>query len=602
MRCFSRNELEAYAAAVGKRGAASAWSESSETIDSDGADERIAGHLTNCARCREVLRQIVGEQRRMERLIYSEEPAADFTAGVMAALEHEPKPDAKTASARAGAESAGALREKRAGGNWRRTALGAAAALLLAGAGGWYALEESASPDGPGKAAVTSAAPVRSFDTAADPASLKRAAEHLDDPAAEWNKARALTRKTAKYDELGLAYYPDIQLEDKKSGFRFELQAVLVDAAAVTLITRTTDGEGNPVKDAFPESTPPFTFRGADGEKAAVYASLELGGDETGSESYTYLLNQPAADSITLSGSLYQIVLPADETKGTAYRKIGFDTPLQFEYEFDLDRATEYATITEVRDTRSLPEGIELTVQRIVRTPYTWRVDLGITAAQPDKERQNQIVQALKRYKQIYWHVEDSRQKVLSRYGARYAYQSDSLSPETYNWGMGQNAQGAAWAQGSVVFPAPDVLDTDAQPLTLVMDRLTLELEQEVEISFEPAKLAEEPAVLENEGDRFEVTGAELGRLDGQPVVYLNYNEERVNARNEEWEAVDENGASHAVVPAGGEPMRFAILNMTALPERLTLRRTMVPKNYGDLNEAFELPAGALSQPQPANP
>ncbi|NGZ77109.1 anti-sigma factor family protein [Saccharibacillus alkalitolerans] len=560
MRCFSRSELERYAM--------------TENAPSAGSSKAgMEAHLKECSVCKKELERIRAEQRMLENAFYAESPDDNFTAGVMKALE-------SVEIERSGSKAAPGARQGRRAGQWKKTRLAAASALLLLAGGGGYALLQGnvGLPGETDNPTSVTAGPKAE----ADDADRERIGKLLNDPDYEWS----WTHKAALLDAFGLVAYPDISLNDKKSGYSFEVKAVLTDASRIVILTRTTDADGQPVSRAFPYEIP-FALTDSEGKEAAVHALTDQS-PVNGMEAYVYLLNQPAPDRINLRGEIKEIfrIDPEQEREEAVQTD-----PLTFDYALDLSKAKKYAVSSDIGETYKSPDGLSIEVRRLIRTPEAIRIDLHTSSSGEVRER---TPGALGGQMEFQFRIEDQEGSAVGRFGSAGGYSKPDIISNRYDESSGEG-------EWEIVYPLIEgkgMSEDGREPYRFILEGYRAEMEGRGEITFAPSDLAENPAVMEDEGDRFELTGAEVGERDGMNAVYLDYRSEYVNAREGIWEAVDENGQIYYPEPAADSETRFEILDMKKLPEQLTLRRTMVPKLYGDLGWSFELPHHALSVPE----
>ncbi|GGO05262.1 hypothetical protein [Saccharibacillus kuerlensis] len=558
MRCFSRSELEHHVM---------------READPSGSpvSAHMEAHLKECDACRKELDRIRSEQRMFENAFYSDGPDEGFTAGVMAALEG-------AEIEYSGSAARHTTRRLKPIAQWRRAAVAACALVLLGGAGWYAALQSGMELLGKQEQQPSITAGVQKK---IDTADRERIGKLLNDPNYEWS----WTSRAALLDSFGLVFYPDISLHDDKSGYRFEVMGILADASQIVILTRTTDGNGQPVSRAFPYELP-FVLTGPDGREGAVHARTDQSA-VNGMEAYVYVMNQPLPDRIEFSGEIEGINRMDRELDR---EEIVETEPLVFDYSLDLQTAKKYAAFSAVDKTYKAPDGLNIEVNRLIRTPGTIRVDLHTIASGEIRDRSpgdlgSQI--------EFQFRIEDQDGRVVGRYGSTSNY----FNAETVLTHYDKNTGEGEW---TLVYPMAETngLSGDGQqPYKFILESYQTALEGREEITFDPSDLKRNPVVLEDEGDRFELTGAEIDKRDGIPTVYLDYRSEYVNGRDGIWEAVDENGQFYYPDPTAGDEVRFEILYMEKLPEQLTLRRTMVPKIYNDVGWSVDLPANALSLP-----
>lgn len=564
MRCFSRSELESR---VMNESVSRGSSVSPQSVN-----PQMEAHLKECAACKKELERIRSEQRMLEDAFYADGPDEGFTAGVMAALE-------STEIEHIGSQARSAPRRRSAAARWRRAAVAACALLLLGGAGWYAALQNGLGiPGGQERQPSITAGPQERIDAA----DRERIGRLLGDPNYEWD----WTSRTALLDSSGLVAYPDIALRDDKNGYRFEVAAVLTDASQVVILTRTTDADGQPVSRAFPYELP-FMLADSDGREAAVHARTDQS-EVNGMEAYVYVLEQPVPDRIEFTGRIEGINRMDRELDR---EEIVETDPLTFDYALDLRTAKQYAVSSAVGETYESPDGLSIEVRRLIRTPDTIRVDLHTVASGEVRERSpGDLGSQL----QFQFRIEDQEGRTIGRYGRTSGYKEAETMLSRYDKDVGEG-------EWTLVYPMSELEnlpENDWEPYRFVLESYRAELAGQEEITFNPSDLGKDSIVLEDEGDRFEFTGIETGQRDGMSAVYLDYRSEYVNGRDGIWEAVDDSGQFYAPDPTFDGDTRFEILYMEELPQQLTLRRTLVPKIYENVEWSFDLPAAALSLPK----
>lgn len=561
MRCFDRREWERYALETGL--------ESGRRTGSAASRVRLEEHLANCARCRELLERVRGEQFDMQRMLYGEAPSASFTDNVMQAIAAETFERESSATGLSVEETGSRTTRRpqsRGSGKRKKAVLGVAAALLLAGGASWYALD-----GGPLRAPNAETASDRQISAA------ERIGKLLHDPDEKW----AWTGRTLAYDRAGLAEYPDIELRDESTGYKLDVLAVLSDGLTATVIVRTTNRENAPVSATIsPQS---FYWRDEAGEEAADYASGDVGYE--GVQAFTYVLREEAKGAIDLRGGVFGWTAWNEETEAT--HPVQFGQALTFRYATNIKQVREQMMNIRFDDAYfTLPDGAKMELLGLQRTPAQIRISVRFRA--PDGKPGEMIDAAKIDGQKLNYHIENDRGKVIERLDENFAYLTGARTSHSYSDGN------AAEAREMVsIYSLRELTEMD-RPLKLVLDSLVLPIETSDRITFDPSAVSpEHPAELESEGDRFSFVGAEMKEEFGRPMLEIPYTAKLVNEDPGSWEAEDGSGNSYGPVYAASGT-RIQIEDVRTLPSSLTLRRTEFSKSYDNLNMGFDIPARKL--------
>ncbi|OWR30029.1 hypothetical protein CDO73_13220 [Saccharibacillus sp. O23] len=561
MRCFDGSEWERYALETGL--------ENGGRTEYAAERARLEKHLASCARCRETLERVRGEQFDMQRMLYAEVPSASFTDNVMKAIAAESFAEECSAAGLSAEEIDGRTTRRpqnRSIGKRKKAMLGIAAALMLAGGASWYALDGGAlrAPEA---------------ETAGDrriPAA-ERIGKLLHDPDEKW----AWTGRTLAYDRAGLAEYPDIVLRDESTGYKLDVLAVLSDGLTATVIVRTTDREDVPVSATI--SAQSFFWRDAAGEEAADHVWDDRGYE--GVQAFTYLLREEAEGPIDLRGGVFGWTSWDEETEAT--HPVQFGQSLAFRYATRIAQVREEMMNIRFDDAYfTLPDGAKVELLGVQRTPAQIRISVRFRAA--DGKPGEAIDAAKIDGQKMKYHIEDDRGKTIERLDENMPYWTQVRRSEAYGDGKASKAQEIV-----SIYSLRELADMD-RPLKLVLDSLVLPIEIADRITFDPSAVSpEHPAELESQGDRFAFVGAEMKEELGGPVLELPYTAKLVNEGPGSWEAEDGSGNRYGLVYAESGT-RMQIEDVRTLPSSLTLRRTEFSKSYDDLNMGFDIPARKL--------
>jgi uncharacterized protein YceK len=271
-----------------------------------------------------------------------------------------------------------------------------------------------------------------------------------------------------------------------------------------------------------------------------------------------------------------------------------------FSYAADMTTAQALTAATNLNNySYEAPEGLKITMDKITRSPAGVKLEFNTTLTDDIVSRmpENGKISDLG----IMFHLEDAQGRVLgehfnSKYDGNYAL----------NW-KGEDRQ-IHWTYHFDELPFLD------EPVTFVLDSFSLPVESDDSLTFKPALLNSKPAVLKAQGDILNVNTMKITETQRQPGLsaWLAISGEFSNKFGKDaWIARDATGKTYDVIRDGsysdGEPVTFGQLDertnlvflivkgMTAIPEELTLVRTVTEKSFKDVDWSFELPGAAAA-------
>lgn len=402
---------------------------------------------------------------------------------------------------------------------------------------------------------------------------------------------------------LGLVQMPAVSITDQ--GYTLSLEEVIADDTRVVFSLLLTDSSGQANhnwKNTFGHTM--IQIKDEDGQEIAFFRSdipMQDGGDEQ-SPAYendrlwlTYAYDQLPGDHIIIESKVNRL-----NVKEGAGASTVLNGDWSFSYKMDISKPKELSYALEMDQSYTTPAGLSVTAQRLVRTPTGALLQLEtVLSDEAIKRSPAELSEKLA----LQFHLENEAGEEIGRIN-NYGFNGYSY------WDIGYFKSGAPASRAQQWTFALPYLPFDSSSIRLVLDGYSLPVQTDDSLTFVPADLKNQPAVFKGQGDVLHLHDFEIidnGAGSG-PSGRLLISGEFVNSFQEDrWVVQDESGKTYdaqftghaqlgetiiinALQASSDSPSYFDIPGLTAIPEKLTLIRTVTNKRYTDVDWSFDLP------------
>ena len=513
----------------------------------------IADHIAACSDCQRLKDALLQEQEQWSREMYAETLPESFTDQVMSALRDEEMESVAPAPM---TERAGRAVVKRRRKMWWAAA-GVASILVLLGVASFY--------------------------------SVPTVAEIIRSLFSRNNVDIGLLRA----QEFGLVQHPNIKVKDK--GYTLKIDEAVADPTRVVMALQLFGPDGKHERERLKllEERNGNRIVVKD-EQGKVLGSLY---DYGMTSDFYYLVaffSEPIpSNRITIEGQIG--VLDGDPwEKGFPVIKGNWN----FEFPIDMTEAQKQTKITELQGEYNSPDGLTVRLKRLTRMVQGVRLELD-TELSPKA-----LVRSpgdLWQKQELIFHFEDAAGSEIHSVNSRKFPRMDSLMTQSRIPG---DKPGLMHLSYTFKYLPED------QPYRLVFDGYSVAERDGSSVSFEPARLKEEPVFFRTDGDDIRLKGFTIEHppntnsdetegtlhVDGKLWNEFSY---------DDWTARDLEGKEYRVSMRGAsgsngsgwkdgmielsQDYEFRIPGMLTVPERLTLIRNVVIKRYVNVDWSVEM-------------
>ncbi|QOS77272.1 DUF4179 domain-containing protein [Paenibacillus sp. JNUCC31] len=521
------------------------------------------------------------EDRMWEQHLFREEPDADFTLEVMQKLD---------GMSMLSAEDGNPFTEKTSKSHWmRRSGITAAAVVILVG-GAWFAFDHTAKSTQPAVNAVNQRLP--------------------DIPVPEEIRSHYLTDDYKRLKPLGLVINPKIQIVDQ--GYTLKISDVLVDRSQIIIITEQSNPDGSTIPVVYPEAGRIHVTDEEGNRVASMAVDTRLSGGEY--QRFVFQLNDDIPDQIFVRGELSYLKIPDYYNVHTGEMKASNTTvDWSFQFNIDMTKAKSLAVEDTMNNTYTTPEGLKLDMTQFVRTPNGTRLDMNVGLTDQLRAK---VEEDWASYMDLIYHIEipeTNEYRIFngSRPNARQAkFRLRDLSGLMDG---GPLKLSETWD--------PAFVTVDAKNIRFVLDGYTIPVKEENSVVVDLDKRRKDTKFytfveFEQLGDQivlydFNYRPVEQsfnppkGSFEGNSSLVLEGNGRFRNAFNgDKWVAIDSEGTEYPVevmgTPDKPNNNEENVVNDLKLIIRgfykengtkFTLKRTVVNREYRDVNWGVDLPS-----------
>lgn len=518
------------------------------------------------------------EDRLWEQHLFREEPDADFTLEVMRKLE---------GVSMESAEDGDPFTKKASKSHWmRRTGIAAAAVVILVG-GAYFAFDHTAKSMQPTVNAVNNP-PLPNI------------------PVPEELKYSYYADDYKRLKPLGLVVNPNINIEDQ--GYTLKIENVLVDRSQIVMTLQQNAPDGSMINPVYPDLGRVHITD----EKGNSIASLSSPGDQTLYSSkyqrFIYQLQDEIPDKIVVRGELSHLKIPSYyNSEKEEFVESSATVDWSFQFNIDMTKAKSLAVEAPMNNTYTTPEGLKLDMTQLVRTPNGTRLDMNISL---DDKLRAKVGEDWADDMDLMYHLEIPE---TNEYRIFNGSRPDARQPKFRFRELSGLMDGGPLKLSETWDPA--FVTVDAKKIRFVLEGYTIPVwgEKSVEVDLEKMR---KDAEIYTYVLQFEQYGDEIlfSDFNFKPVwesYDKNYSlvlEGRGKFRNafngDRWVAVDSEGKEYPVQVIGypdqpNNDGEYVADNLKLVIRgfykedgtKLTLKRTVVNREYRDVNWEVDLPS-----------
>ncbi|WP_339299586.1 hypothetical protein MKY92_05575 [Paenibacillus sp. FSL R5-0623] len=522
------------------------------------------------------------EDRLWEEHLYREEPDADFTLKLMQKLDEVSMESGE-------AEHPFEKKSKRT--HWmRRTGIAAAAVVILAG-GAWYAFDHTAEPAQPAVNAV----------------------DRLPLPNIPVPEALKYSYLADDYKRLklhGLVVNPNLLIEDQ--GYKLKIEDVLVDRSQIVMRLQQTAPDGTRMSILYPEMGRIHVTDEKGREVATLARDTRISSGSL--DKFVFQFDKDIPDQVFVRGELGHLKVGLFYNFVTeSYEERDVKVDWSFKFSIDMTKAKSLAVENPMNNTYTTPEGLKLDMTQLVRTPNGTRLDLNVKL---DDKLRGKVDENWASYMSIIYHLEipeTNEYRIFNgfRPGAREPKFRLHDQREVRNDGALKLSD--TWD--------PSVVSLDAKNVRFVLDGYTIPVKEEKSVEIDLDKRRKDInfytfVEFEQLGDKILFYDFEYEPMmesydppkidvkEGYSLVLKGSGTFRNAFMGDRWVAVDLDGKEYPVEVIGypdqpnnnGEYVEEDLqLKIRGFNEekgtKFTLKRTVVDKEYRDVNWEVDLPS-----------
>ncbi|WP_136607970.1 DUF4179 domain-containing protein [Paenibacillus dokdonensis] len=502
-------------------------------------DEELTFHIEICSECQSLVHAAAEEEQIWAELLFTESLPNDFTQQVMASLEQV---DIEPARPQHPVSAVKHLRRSKP--FMKKSALWIASLLIVTAAFTLYAQPSIA----------------------------------------DWVRS-IFTKETTDSGimdarQLGILQNPHVKVRDK--GYTIEINEVVADTTRLVMGVKITDPQGEPVVNQV--SWTDLRILDLDGNEVAQLR--EISGSKSLEKLTFAFTREILTDELNVVGHVEEI--------GNQFSKQIVKGKWDFKFKVDMKKANALNIITSLNEKYVTPDGLQIEMEKLVRTPSGVQLQLSTSLSGEAAKRSPEDMESQQK---LMFHFENEQGEDISSVN-----NSRGGHPETIISQQSELQSGKRhWTYTFRYLPY------DRQKLRFVLDGYSIPVKSAGSVEFVPSKLKGHPVIFKDQGDEITLSSFIIGQdpnLQEQKTVGLI--QMKAKFKNEfdkdAWFVRDPDGREYftsfrgsvsmgEIKEASGDP-GFIVYEMTELPEKVTLIRTVTDKWYSNVNWSFELPKG----------
>ncbi|MCJ8011928.1 DUF4179 domain-containing protein [Paenibacillus sp. KQZ6P-2] len=530
-------------------------SQTKEYIQSgNNVDEELSFHIQMCPECQSLLRLAEEEEQAWMGLLFSESLPDGFTEQVMASLEEvdiEPEEQVPPASA--------AKRTRRSRRLLKKSILWIASLFIVTGAFTLYA-----------KPSI-----------------------------ADWVRS-IFSKETTDSGiidarQLGILQNPHVKVKDK--GYTLEINEVVADATRLVMGVKVTDPQGKPL--VYQVDWNDLYITDMNGKEVAQLRGME-GSDSIEKLTFVFTKEIPT-DELNVEARVNRIRIPYSEQ----FVQGNWD----FKFKLDMKKANAMNITTPLNEKYTTPDGMQIEMEKLVRTPSGVRLELSTTLS---SEAAKRSPGELEGQQQLMFHFENEQGEDISSVNNLRGGHPETIISQNSELQSGKRH----WTYTFRCLPY------DRQKLRFVFDGYSIPVKSGASVELVPSELKNHPVIFKDQGDELILSDfwvdqdPNLQEQDQQRVSLIRMTGKYRNMFDHDvWIVRDPGGKEFPVTfrgslswgeisEASGDP-GFIVNGMNTLPAKATLARTVTDKWYDNVKWSFELPKGkpipGLKNAEPQN-
>lgn len=387
--------------------------------------------------------------------------------------------------------------------------------------------------------------------------------------------------------EAGLVQHSDASAEDQ--GYTLKVNEVIVDSTRLIVGIDIFDAKGNPVAGEIQSTNGNFNLFDVDrGHIGDIPYGIMTGGNATTSR-FEFVFRRPVLkDKMQLSAYINQIALHQGTPGSDDFSSKTVKGRWTLHVDIDLSKAKAQTLFTPIDISYETPSGVRIQMQGATRTPSGGSLEF-TTSLTPDAA--SRAINGQSGFHLLNYHLEDEQGHVLEKSPSMTEMEFSSRRYELDRWsGL------TKW------FYQFDDFAYDKQQIRFVLDSYVIREKSEASIIFDPSKASpENPALFEDAGDSLLLKGLMIDS-DGYGRIPIGGTFSNPNFASGTWIAVDENGKEYQMYAGGGyspdnlnlddgADLQFMMSGMNSMPKQLTIKRTVINRQYMDADWSFVIPS-----------
>ncbi|REK71944.1 DUF4179 domain-containing protein [Paenibacillus paeoniae] len=373
-------------------------------------------------------------------------------------------------------------------------------------------------------------------------------------------------------------------------GYVLKVNEVIADSTRLIIGIDVYDAKGNVQNGEIDHATADFNlFSIEKGNVRDVSYERRTGGNQTTNRIEFDFMRPVLSNKLQLNVQIKNLRLYGDKLNEDA-SAITIKGDWSLVVGADLAKAKEHTLLTPIHQLYETPSGIQIHMQGASRTPSGGSLEF---TTKLTSEAAGRAVDGQSGFHKLKFHLEDEQGSWLGG--------NDEFE-------IGRRSELERWSGVTQWFYHFNHFAYDKEKIRFVLDSYVIRERSEESVTFDPAVTsAEHPAIFEGSGDKLLLEGLRIGPDPNNPksdqiLALIPFGGTITNNIAEDtWKAVDENGKEYSIHVGGGiatdrygahslGDVRFVVDGLKQMPKQLTLKRTIVSRQYMDADWSFDIP------------
>ncbi|ANY66020.1 hypothetical protein BBD42_05770 [Paenibacillus sp. BIHB 4019] len=390
--------------------------------------------------------------------------------------------------------------------------------------------------------------------------------------------------------EAGLVQHSDASAENQ--GYTLKVNEVIADSTRLIVGIDIYDAKGNPVAGEIQSTNGNFVLFDVDrGHIGDIPYGIMTGGNTTTSR-FEFVFRRPVLkDKLQFDAYINQIALHQGTPGADGFSSKTVKGQWTLRVDVDLSKAKAQTLLTPIGISYETPSGIRIQMQGATRTPSGGSLEF-TTSLTP--EAASRALNGQSGFNLLNYHLEDEQGNVLEK--------SPSMTEMEFS---SRRYEFDRWSGLTKWFYQFDDFAYDKQQIRFVLDSYMIREKGEAAVIFDPSQAsAENPVLFEDAGDSLLLKGLTVNS-DGVGKIQIGGTFSNPNFASDTWIAVDENGKEYRMSVGGGyseqnpnlddgADLGFVMFGMNSMPKELTIKRTVINRQYKDADLSFIIPSTGM--------